>query len=157
MSGKLFFRITDDIVIPIIGNRNENITQMNDLRPVYLCKNAMKREHQCKWAVCYSCKIEHDEKERNRFGEIQNKRRSFRNNREENEQDVRIALNNKYDNNMCSSSQESKHLCRHDHKYLSDFCAKEYFTKTYQDKILADEIQFPTHCVSCNCRISSSD
>ena len=84
-------------------------------------------------------------------------RRSVRNNREENEQDTRRAMNNKYDNNMCVSVQDAKHLCRHDHKHLVDFCAKEYFTKSYQDKILADEIQFPTHCVSCRCKISSTD
>ena len=136
---------------------DENITKMTDLRPVYLCRNAMKREHPCKWAVCYSCKMKHDENERHRYGEQKNKRRSFRNNKEDNEQDARIALNNKYDNNMCLSLQEAKNMCRHDHKHLDDFCAKEYFTKSYQDKILADEIQFPTHCISCSCKISSTD
>ena len=130
---------------------------MHDLKPVYLCINAIKREHNCKWIVCYACYIAHDEKERHRIGDIKNTRRSIQNSKEDNERDVRNALNQKYDNNMCRSVEETKNMCKHDHKHLVDFHGKQYFTKTYQDKIVADEIQFPTHCILCHRKISSSE
>ena len=142
-----------------IPNADEscNFTLMSDMQPVYLCMNARRAEHKCKWALCYSCKVNQEEMAHNNQEITNNKRRSNRHAIGTSAQDVRKAINAKYDNNMCHSQEVTKHLCRHDIKYLIDFSAKEYFTKSYQEKIESDDISFPIKCVDCGHRISSSE
>ena len=131
--------------------------EMSDMKPVYLCVNAIRADHDCKWAVCYGCKTKHDDEIEQRVqGDVKKKRRMLRNSNEKSEEAERKALNAKYDNNMFVDPEESKHVCRHDHKHLVDWHHATYFKKTYQYKIMADEIPFPTHCVSCKRRITST-
>ena len=156
----LFFILSfqEPIIIPRIPVQKEDTTLMSDMKPVYMCMNAGRSDHDCTWAICYSCKMKHDaEKERRIQGDFKKKRRLLRNSEDDSERSLRNALNRKYDNNVCDKGQEFKHICKHDDKHLIDYHGKAYFTQSYQDKIESDEIPFPTHCVICKLRISSKD
>ena len=132
---------------------------MSDMQPVYLCINARRAEHDCLWALCYACKTAQDDRDclNDELSPNNNKRRSIRHTIGTSPRDIKNVLNDKYDNNMCHLPEARKHMCRHDTKCLIDFSDKEYFTKTYQDKIESDEISFPMKCVDCGKRISSSE
>ena len=148
---------TEPIIIPRIEQKHVCTTPMSDMKPVYLCLNAIRSDHECRWAVCYACKTKHDEEMELRVqGDVKKKRRLLRNHIEHTDQDKRNELNAKYDNNMFVGPEDSKHVCKHDHKHLVDFTAMDYFSKSHQYKLIADEISFPTHCVSCKLRISST-
>ena len=47
---------------------------MNDLKPVHMCMNAVRADHDCKWAICNKCKTQNDdEKERRIQGDFRKK------------------------------------------------------------------------------------
>ena len=80
-----------------------------------MCMNAVRADHDCKWAICNKCKTQNDdEKERRIQGDFRKKRRLLRNSDNDTDRAQRSAMNDKYDNNMCQQTEDFKHLCRHD-------------------------------------------
>lgn len=126
------------------------------MRPVYLCLNAIQREHKCVYAMCYSCKIseEDDDDGRTRNSTVKRRSTRFDNSDETNDRQLREKLNNKYDNEARQDPDALKYSCRHNNRRtLIPFTDSEFFAKQYQEKIESDGISFPLKCGECRCRL----
>ena len=121
------------------------------MKPVYLCINAIRPDHECTYAMCYACKTNHDDMIQARRGICSNKRISVRRQEpEEKNKRIREAMTSKYDDDICQDPEENKYTCRHsDKRTLMNFTMKSYFTKAFQEKIQSDETYFPIACSEC--------
>ena len=135
---------------------NDELTIVSSMRPAYLCINAIQREHNCRYAMCYSCKMHEDDSANDRDSGNTVKRRStrFESNDDGKSKIMRDKMNNKYDNDVCADPEALKYSCRHtDRRSLIPFTESVYFSKAYQSTIESKGIAFPMRCKECGLKL----
>ena len=134
----------------------EACTLVSDMKPVYMCNNAIQRNHTCTYALCYACKEAEDNRKNDRQDNPNAKRRSARTGdiHDANEKSMRERLNNKYDDDNFLDPEDLKKLCRHaDRRTLQPFTMVKYFEKDYQARVQSNNIHFPIDCTECGFRL----
>ena len=114
---------------------------VNEKKPVYWCDNAKIHKHSCTFAYCHECK--------NKFDMNNQKTKRKR-------QCAKTALTVKYSNATSNSDEAKKFECNHDIASLGQCFTPSYFRKEYIEKLIADNVAFPTNCYECKYKLRYS-
>ena len=120
-------------------------TLVSHTSPVHWCKNARDPDHDCVYAICYSCKMAYDECNERGTGKNKRSRKC-----------AKRTLTAMYDNAVHSSSDSSDdYKCNHHMDKLQQTCDTLYFTSMYIRSVTEQQIAFPTKCSVCHLTLSS--